>query len=111
MYYARAAALRLDQQRVWLRTLHKSLLADLNKCGSGRTAPAELSGRIDSLRRTLRKSMIESIEVSTTLIERTEMLNLGSMAEAVRAQTRLHQVHRDVTKTLSELDKGAAERS
>lgn len=102
MFYAKKAALRLDQQRVSLRRQHKSFLADLAK-SSGQSPSAAFSERIERLRLALRQSMIENIKISRAITRRIYVLNMGSMAEATLAQKRLSFVYNDIAETLNKL--------
>ena len=109
MYFAKKAALRLDEHRMALQRQHKSLLADLAK-NSDQTSLAQLFEAIESVRLALKQSIIESIMTSRNLTKRMDLLNFGSLAEAFLAQGRLDEVVSDVTKTLNELDKSAAQK-
>ncbi len=102
MFYGTRAALHLKTQRMSLQKQHAELLAVLDQ-SSAQTQSEDVSQRIESLRSALKTAMVDSIQVSTTLTERMYVLNLVGIADALKANMRLHVVIGDVTKTLDRL--------
>lgn len=106
MFYARKAALRLDQQRISLDRQYKALLVQLSKTPM-HTQSAELSRRIEILRLQLNQSMNDSMTFASVMNQHMDKLNFGSMAELSIAQGRIAKIQRDLVKALAAFDANA----